>query len=794
MSLVFPTDIRWIGVFLLFGFFYNGKAQITGVVIAEDGETLPSASVLLLPDSLRQITDLDGGFLFERLPEGHYDIEITYLGFQKKSQHIHYKEGQQNHLVVYLQPAGELLPGVVVTDEHDKQEEVLSSEHFSSEYLRRNRRGTFAKSLEKMAGVSAINVGVGIAKPVIRGLSGNRIIVNQFGIKQEGQQWGQDHGLEIDPFAVERAEIIKGPASLQYGSDGLGGVINVFPGKILPEDSYEAQLNGVYKSNNEHRGGSAKFGLNINNVFAEARWSEQRFSDYRVPANTFDYNGFTLGINNERLKNTAGKETNRQFTLGATGKWGISRIVFSEYNLDAGLFSGAVGIPRSYTLEDDGNDRDIDVPKQEVTHRKVSLHQLLYFGSDHLSIDLGYQQNLRTERSFPEFHAIPSSQIDPNNTEALAFDLQTWSANAHLEKHLSVTDKLVLGINAQYQENERAGFEFLLPDFQTFRSGAYGIWTHETAGHHIFQAGLRADYGNNSSHYNKQYVWNSNETIIDSLEAPPTDDNFFNWSASVGMSRPLGELLAFKLNLGKSFRIPYPSETVSNGIHHGTFRHEQGQSDLESEHGYQLDAGLNYQGNRFQAQMAAYFNYFDQYIYLGPSSPARFSRLPEAGQVFQYRQDNAIYTGFELDYRWRIRPQLEWQQVADYVRSYNTRTGLALPFTPQPAIKSDLSWTIWQGDQLENAFLQASHEYHFAAEGPHRTDRTELETPAYQLWNFSAGARLNLWGQKFHFDIQVQNALDTRYLAHLSRYRWINIPEQGRNFVLSIYIPVTGSL
>lgn len=794
MSSTFPTKAQWIWLVVLLLFSSWGRAQITGTVKAEDGETLPSASVLLLPDSLRQIADIDGGFSFENISEGHYDLEISYLGFQRKSQHIHYKAGQQNHFVAYLQPTGELLPGVVVTEEHDKQEEVLTSEHFSSEYLRENRRGTFAQSLEKKAGISAINVGVGIAKPVIRGLSGNRIIVNQFGIKQEGQQWGQDHGLEIDPFAVERAEIIKGPASLQYGSDGLGGVINVFPGKILPENSYEAQLNGVHKSNNDHRGGSAKFGLNVNNFFAEARWSEQSFGDYRVPANTFEYNGFTLGINNERLKNTAGRETNRHFTLGATGKWGISRIVFSEYKLDAGLFSGAIGIPRAYALEDDGNDRDIDVPKQEVTHRKVSLHQLLYFGSDHLSIDLGYQQNLRTERSFPEFHAIPASQLKPNDTRALAFDLQTWSANAHLEKHLSETDKLVVGLNAQYQENIRSGFEFLLPDFQTFRSGAYGIWTHETTNHNIFQAGLRADYGNNSSQYYKQYVWNSNEVITDSLEVPTTEDNFFNWSASIGMSRPLGTAWSVKLNLGKSFRIPYPSETVSNGIHHGTFRHEQGQVDLESEHGYQMDAGLSYQGSRLQAQLAAYFNYFDNYIYLGPSSPATFSRLPEAGQIFQYRQDNAVYSGFELDYRWKLLPRLEWQQVADYVRSYNTRTGLALPFTPQPALKSDLTWTIWQGDRLENAFLRASHEYHFAAEGPNRTDRTELETPAYQLWNFAAGARLQLWGQKFHFDIQVQNALDSRYFAHLSRYRWINVPEQGRNIVLNIYVPISGKL
>ena len=165
-------------------------------------------------------------------------------------------------------------------------------------FFKKNLEGTFANSIEKLPGISAINVGVGIAKPVIRGLSANRIIVNHQGIKQESQQWGSDHGLEIDQFDVERVEIIKGPGSLQYGSDGLGGVINIMPGNLIPENSLQGSVLGVHKTNNDHWGGSAKLAVNINNWFINTRYSRQDFADYSVPGNSFIYNGFELPIAN----------------------------------------------------------------------------------------------------------------------------------------------------------------------------------------------------------------------------------------------------------------------------------------------------------------------------------------------------------------------------------------------------------------------------------------------------------------------------------------------------------------
>ncbi|MEO1257253.1 MAG: TonB-dependent receptor [Bacteroidota bacterium] len=768
--------------------------QVSGFVFDENKATLPGANILLLPDSLLAVTEENGSFTFSNLPEGNYQLIVSFIGYAPDTVSTKVKNGRSKNLNIRLRPSSTLLKEVIVSEEHAKQEETLHTDHIHEDFFQKNLEGTFAKSIEKLPGISAINVGVGISKPVIRGLSANRIIVNHQGIKQESQQWGSDHGLEIDQFDVERVEIIKGPGSLQYGSDGLGGVINIMPGKLLPKNSFDGSILGVHKTNNDHWGGSARLAINVDNWFVTARFSRQDFADYRVPATLFSYNNFELPIFNNRLKNTAGDEQNLSISAGVSRSWGITRLLFSHYSLDAGLFSGAVGIPRSYALTHDGNYRDLDVPKQAVDHYRASLNQTFFFGNDHLTFDVGFQHNLRREFSVPEFHSIPLSQLeDPNDQLAIELELRTFSIATHYEHRFRSNWKNIYGGNVQWQHNQRGGFEYLLPEFRTFRGGLFSITEIELEENWLLNGGLRLDIGQNDTEFFRQFVWDSNENITDSLLSPATDDLFFNWSASFGSNYTMGEgKWILKANFGKSFRVPYPAETVSNGIHHGTFRHEVGTADLKSEHGYQLDLSADWNLGSFTGSLATYFNYFDNYIYLGPTFPAQFSPLPEAGQIFRYRQDDAIYTGFELQWTWEFLPGLTVEQAVDFVQSYNPKTKLALPFTPQPAIRTDLRYSISESKWLDDFYLEVGHQYHFAARGRLRVDRSEQATPAYQLWGIGIGSDLLFGGQKVQFSCQVQNVFDTAYLAHLSRYRLINVPEQGRNVVVSLKVPFGG--
>jgi len=769
--------------------------QISGIVFSDEGFSLPAASILVLPDSLLLTTDEEGRFFALGLKDGSYQVRVSYLGYEAQEQTVEIKNQSSKSIKVILKPSSELLETIVITEEHAKQEGTLSSEHISRQLIEQNLKGTFARSIEKLPGISAINVGVGIAKPVIRGLSANRIIVNNNGIKQESQQWGTDHGLELDQFDVDRVEIIKGPASLQYGSDGLGGVINIMPETLPARNSFNGSILGVYKTNNQHFGSSAHIGMNLNDNFLTGRFSYQSFADYVVPADQFIYNSYTLPIYNRSLKNTAGKEQNLRLSAGINRKWGISRLNFSHYSLKAGLFSGAVGIPRSYALTEDGDSRDLDVPKQEVDHYKLAFNQSVFWEDHHFILNVGLQRNLRKEFSFPEFHSIPSSEIDPNNTLALELDLYTLSANMHLERHTVNDWKNVYGINFQYQDNRRAGFEFLLPDFRVFRSGGFFLAEKEFRRDFSINGGLRLDYGSNKSDFFQQLVWDSNEQISDTLLAPATDDPFFNWSASAGASWQFSEnKWQLKANIGKSFRLPYPAETVSNGIHHGTFRHEKGTPGLQSEHGFQFDLGLDWRFDKFTGNLSAYFNYFKNYIYLGPIFPAQFSPLPEAGQIYQYRQDDAFYSGFELQWNWEVFEGMILKQAADFVQSYNISTGIALPFTPPPSLKTDVSYQLPGRNWMKLLTISLEHEYHLPAEGRFRIDRSEDPTPGYQLWNIGLAGKVGWLVDELQFNIKVQNIFDSSYLNHLSRYRIINVPEQGRDIVLSIKIPFSGKL
>lgn len=774
--------------YLLSLYFLFGAAllwgQIAGKVSNERGEPLPGAYILLLPDSSLAVTDGAGAFGFSKLTPGAYTLEVSFLGFDTQRKDFVLAQKPLN-LSIVLSSREQVLQTVVITADHAKQENTLSSEHLTLNFISQQRGGSFAQSIEKLPGLSAITVGAGIAKPVIRGLSFNRIIVNSQGIKQEGQQWGADHGLEIDQFDVEQVEIIKGPASLQYGSDGLGGVINILPGAIPQRNTVSGSIMGLYKTNNSHIAGSAFVAANVHDWFATARYSRQDYASFRVPAQNFVFNGFELPIYDNTLLNTGGRENNFNLNLGRKTERGITRFTYSLYDLEAGLFPGAVGIPRSYTLAPRDNNREVSVPKQTVTHHKLSLSRLAFWGANHAELNFGYQYNLRREFSFPENHNRFLLD-DPNDRLALQLDLQTFSSNGHIELNPTDEWKTVFGFNAQYQTNRRGGFEFLLPDFQAFRSGVFTISEKQLNPRLVGIGGLRLDLASNNTVFFEQPFFDSRGTVLGFQRAPRTDNRFFNVSASAGVNfEAVPDQLYFKANLGKSFRAPYPNETSSDGVHHGNFRHELGTPDLRSEHGYQLDLGAEWESPRLKTSLAGYLNYFDQYIYLKPSG--RFVFRPDAGQTYQYVQNDAVYAGFEFDAEWQVHGPWSLYGAAEYVWNRNLDEGRALPFTPPPSLLLEVQFKPVRTGTLKNVALHLSSHYHFAKTAA-TVAQNEPLTPDYNLLEAGLNFSLPVGRQKIHWSLQGQNLLNRRYFNPLSRYRILNLPEQGRNVVLSLKI------
>lgn len=767
--------------YFLILFFWQASAQVTVIVKDNTGFTLPQANVLLLPDSIGGATDAYGSIVFSNLDNKKYQIVASFLGYQSKSIAFE-NTGISRMVEVRLAPVVRELGEVVVQDHHNHQEEVLSALHLNLKEIGNFNMPTFAKTIEKLPGIHAMNVGVGISKPVIRGLFANRVIVNHYYIKQEGQQWGTDHGLEIDAFDVGEIEIIKGPASLQYGSDGLGGVINILPNKIPAVNTLSTEVSTVYRSNNHHAGISAKVAANRNGWFVTGRYTHQNWGDYVVPQDTFVYNTFELPIFNNILKNTAGRENHFSATAGRSGEKGIFRVSHFQYRQQSGIFSGAMGIPRSFTLQDDGDRRNIDLPSMNTNHYKTVFNAKWYAADNwDIHINAAHQLNTRKEFSFPEFHRRP--EADRNDTEAIALLLNTYTLNAHADHDYRERWKNVYGFDVQYQTNRRGGWDFLLPDFNTLRAGAYIIADFVASESLDINGGVRADVANNLSNEYTQLIYNSNGLVTDSLQVQFLNNWYYNFSASLGVNKRISEQLTFKGNFGKSFRVPYPNETSSNGVHHGTFRHEVGTPDLKTEHGYQLDVSADFNKPKFSLSSAVFANYFNQFIYLRPS--ARFSTLPEAGQLFEYVQNNALFAGFELDWSWRFYKNFLWQQTAEYVWNVNLDNNLPLPFTPPASVSNELSyrWNNMDLKALKDVRVAGYYKYVFAQ---NRVDRNERTTPGYHYLSAEIALTTLLKGNELEISLQGQNLLNAQYFNHLSRYRLLNIPEQGINFVVQV--------
>lgn len=758
--------------------------QISGVVTDERGEPLPGATVLHITDSTWVTTDLEGRFSISDI-RGDFRLEVRYLSYHNE---IYRGTAPESGIRIRMHVMSTVLDGVIITGEHDHLEDALHTDHLSASDLAIVDRTTLAAALSQTAGVDVLKTGVGIGKPVIRGLSNQRIVVSDRGVVQQGQQWGNDHGLELDAYGVERLEILKGPGSLLHGSDALGGVVKVLPPLVPEEGHIRAGIETQYKSNNAHYGGSAWLSGHHSKWTYRGRYSRQDYGDYRVPADTFVFLTFALPIFDNRLKNTAGQEESFEASIGRVSTTAVTTVTFNRYGLDVGLFPGAIGFPQAFGLQPDGNNRDIDFPSQSVRHDKIIFNHRQDLKDGLIwHFDAGWQNNDRQEFSFPEFHS--AGVVDPNDRLSLRLQLQTFSLSTHLDHELKSGWAVAYGGSFESQRSESSGFEFLLPGYTMFRAGAFAVAGFQPSERARLTLGGRLDLGQNDAEAGVRRVFDSEGNLRDSLEVAAVDGLFYNAAASLGYARELvPDRLNFRGHIGKSFRIPHPAETSSNGVHHGTFRHEQGNADLRSEHGYQLDADLEWFSGIWSVDLAAYFNFFEGFIYLAPSG--RLSSLPEAGQIYQYRQQDAIYTGAELTLGVEPVEDLEIQLRAAYLYNYNLESGLALPFTPPANVRIPISYRPAEEDAKVEWSVRVEPRYYFAQ---NRVDRNEEVTPDAFLIDAGVQLRINPGESEkvgLEFNLQVFNILDTRYLDHLSRYRLIEVPEPGRNIVLGFKMPL----
>ena len=673
-----------------------------------------------------------------------------------------------------------VLQGVTVSGQRQNDYQMRTSQstiQVGHDYLQQHFAGSLMQTLEGIPGVKAMSIGSGQSKPTIRGLGFNRLAVSEDGVKHEGQQWGDDHGLEIDQFSIDRAEVIKGPAALLYGSDAIGGVLSLYTNHVPTEPlSGHVQLFG--RSNNDQIGVAAKLGGRLGKWFYRLGGTLIDYADYRVPTDSIQYYSYWIKLKDGRLRNTAGCERDGHVMLGYAGYNFHSDIRISDSYSKSGFFANAHGLEvRLSNIDYDCSARDIDLPYQWVNHLKVLSHTTWQNGQWFVEGNLAWQNNVREEHSEPVSHGYMPT---PDGTLERRFVKNTFTGNLAFRVALG-HHELRSGISGEVQHNRRDGWGFIIPDFETQSAGLYVMDRWTLSSQLILNAGMRYDHAH--THINSYHDWYktpsaSGEQIY--MERSTDLNRYFNsftWSAGVNYTTGLWVV---KANIGKSFRVPIPKEMGADGINYHIFRYERGNANLDPEESYQIDASVSWTGDVVELQVEPYLNYFPNYIYLSPTS-----QYVEGLQLYNYTQAHVLRYGVEAQLTWHMTPRWDLHMQGEYLyarQKSGDKKGYTLPFS-----------TPWRSD----ATLRYKYQWHgegtisMNAHIVGRQDEIvppEKPTDGYWTLNLAATKQFDLGNSKLNIALHADNLLNRRYYDHTSYYRLIDVPEPGRNVSMMVGI------
>jgi iron complex outermembrane receptor protein len=649
----------------------------------------------------------------------------------------------------------------------------------SGSLLKETFAGSLMQSLENVPGIRAMRIGSGQSKPAIRGLGFNRMLVAENGVKHEGQQWGEDHGLEIDQFALDHIEIIKGPGALLYGSDAIAGVINL-KSSYVPQETLEGEVNLFGRTNNESAGVSVHLGGKRSRFWYKVNLTLVDYADYQVPADSIQYYSYYIKLKDGRLRNTAGKERNGGVRFGfISDKW-LTTFYLSDVYAKSGFYADAHGLEvRLSEIDYDRSVRDVDLPYHSVNHFKATNHTSYRLDDLTLSGDFAFQNNYRQEYSEPVSHGY--MPVPPDALER-RFNKNTYTANISAKLTLAAGHDIHAGFNFERQDNRRSGWGFIIPDFRTNSLGAFVYDKWSLSDRLTVSGGVRLDRIQTATDEYKDWYTTPGEdgTAVYRERSAALQRTFrcLTWSAGVNYNP---DDWSFKANIGKSFRTPIPKELASDGVNYHIFRYEKGNAGLSPEESYQLDAGVHWHNEKISIQIEPYLNYFPNFIYLNPTSGYN-----EGLQRYDYTQSKVFRWGFELGVNYRITEQLEISLTGDclYARQLSgDKKGYTLPFSPPAGAYIEIKYlpqTRWTG---KDGYISSALR---AVSAQNEIVPPESATPGYQLLNVACGRSFAVGETRLKVNFQANNLLNRRYYDHTGFYRLIDVPEAGRNFSVMI--------
>ena len=653
----------------------------------------------------------------------------------------------------------------------------------SPQVLRATASTNIINAIAHQPGVSQLTTGGSISKPIIRGLGYNRVVVMSEGVRQEGQQWGDEHGVEVDGSSVNSVEILKGPASLMYGSDAMAGVVILHSKPTLVEGDMRANVSTEYQTNN----GLFNYNLSIAGNQHGFVW-DARFSDKMAHAYKNKYDGYVPG---SQFRERAGR-----LMLGVDKTWGHSRLTWTAYHLTPGIVEGERN-PETGELECSTNNVKTygkSLPFQQVKHYKLVWDNSLSLSSGYLKAIIGYQQNRRQEfeESADEYE--------------LFFKLHTLTYDLRYLTHEWDGWKFSTGIGGMYQKSGNEGEEYLIPDYRLFDFGVYATTTKAIGDSWTLNGGVRYDHRR----------LHGDELIEDGdMRFTDFSRHFNGLTGSIGAVCNINKHFNVRLNLARGFRTPNMSELSSNGVHEGSIRYELGNQQLKAEYSLQADLGLDFTSRYVSAQVALFANRIDNYIFTH-----RLNQEIEEGYLtYAYTQGDARLLGFEAGIDFHPVHSIHFSNSFSYVDArlmHASADTKYLPFTPAPHWASELKWELFHHSHttvnhhhttdaahrslLNNLYVAAGLDCYLKQTHIYSADDTETKTPGYALLSLSAGSDIQVKGRKIaELYITADNLLDKAYQNHLSRLKYADVNaatgrrgifNMGRNITFKIVVPL----
>jgi iron complex outermembrane receptor protein len=730
------------------------------------GLPVVGATVLVLGQNNGVFTDAQGKYQINNLCPGTYQLECRIVGYTSSFHKIDLTEGHEEDFSIAENEIH--LHDVEITAHRTDAPASQPLTTISGSELFRTRGDNLAESLKGLTGVTSLQTGSSISKPVIHGMHSNRVLIMNNGVRQEGQQWGSEHAPEIDPFVATRLSVVKGAAGVRYGSDAIGGVILVEPEELPFNKSLSGEVNLVGFTNGRQGVSSATLQGGIKG-FTGFGWRVQgtlkRGGNIRTP--------------NYFLDNTGLSEKNFSLSAGYRHKgFGID-VFYSRFDTQIGIFSGShIGsvtdllnvIKNGEPLVKPGFTYDIARPNQNASHNLIKAETHYHFNDgNRLQWTIAQQLNDRNEF---DLHRPRNDSIAALNRPELTFKLNTLT-NDLVWDHKPIAGKISgqIGLSSLYQYNLMSGRP-LIPNFNQFNIGLFWIERYAKNGWEL-EAGVRYDYRTLATHR------------IVRKEKVSTDFTFSNFSGTLGATKNLSQTLSARLNVGTAWRAPNVSELFSDGVHHGAAAYEKGDSTLTQEKAFNSIASVKYTSDRFTVELGGYYNYIADYIYLQPQSEPMLT-IRGAFPYFKYTQTNTVFRGIDLSVDWELVKNLTLASKLSYLNVYDKGNDSYLVMIPPNRWDNQLKYQLPTLGQLKNAFISAGNLS--VARQKRVPENSDFAPPpkAYSLWNLQAGGSIPVSEKnEFEISISVQNLFNTAYRDYLNRFRYY-ADDMGRQVSLRL--------